>query len=107
MRGIGADQPWLARRRIGQQVAADVTGGESQRPQARDLDVREVLADAAISFQHARQRGRDDGRCRVENEAPVDAVHQIDRAFQERPSGGKEPRASASISRESGAYGEA
>ena len=45
VRGVGADDPLLARRRLGREVAADVARGQPVRAQAGERQVREVLAD--------------------------------------------------------------
>ena len=98
VRRVGADQPRLAGRRIGQQVAAHVAGGQAERAQARDLHVREVLADAVAIGQHARDRRRDRRRRRIERElAWMRCIRSIAPSSSGRP-GGNASRANAASS---------
>ena len=52
MRGIRADQPGASRRRIRPQISAHVSRGAAQRSQTRDLQMREILTDAAPVTKH-------------------------------------------------------
>lgn len=54
--GVGALQPRLARRRVGPQIAADVTGLAVEPAQAGDHHMREILADAVALIEHLRER---------------------------------------------------
>ena len=89
VRGVGADQARPAGRRRGQDVAADVPGGEADRAQAADHQVGEVLADAALVLQHFAQR-RGDARCgAVELEVLVDALREVGRGLEDAAPGGE------------------
>ena len=76
MRGIGTDQARLARRRPGQQVAADIARGEAKCPQAGDHQVGEILADAALLLEHLHDRRRHGGCLGIELEFSEDFRHQ-------------------------------
>ena len=78
MRGVGADQPRLAERWVGQQVAADVSGRQPERPQAGNGDVREVLAHTAAIFENPAERRRHRSRAAVEREVRVHLPDQRD-----------------------------
>ena len=67
------------------QIPAHVPRGEPERSQAADLQVREVLADAAAIGEHARHRRGDRRRSGIEGELLVDPVHQVDRGRDQRP----------------------
>ena len=84
VRRVGADQLRLARDRRRDQVAAHVARRQAHRAQAGDLQMREVLADAAAQAQHLVDRRRDAGRCLVVGEILVDAVGEIRHRVQQR-----------------------
>src|SRR5512134_1162513 len=52
VRGVGADELLPARRRPGVKIPADIARRQSQRPQAGDLQMREVLTDAATRLKY-------------------------------------------------------
>ena len=89
MRGVSPDQPWLARRRPGQQVAADVTGRKAQRAQATDHQMGKVLTNTAFLFQHFKDRRRYGGRLRIKGEFLENFCHQGLCTEQNRPFGWK------------------
>ena len=68
VRGVGADQARLVGRRRRFEVAADVARRQAERAQAGDLQVGEVLADAAPLPEDVGDRRRDRGRARLERE---------------------------------------
>ena len=76
MGGIGADQPWLAGRWLGEQVAADITRRQAARAQAGEHQMGEVLAHAASALQHFHQRRGDLGGFGIEGEFTEDLFHQ-------------------------------
>src|SRR5689334_24829714 len=47
VRGVRTGKPGAAGRRIGFEIAADVAGGQSERTEAADLQMGEILTDAA------------------------------------------------------------
>jgi hypothetical protein len=57
--------PW---RRLGQQIPAHIARGEPERPQAADLQVREILTDAAAIGEHSRHRRGNRRRSGIEGE---------------------------------------
>ena len=82
VRGIGANQPLLARARVGQEIAAYVASNEAQRPQTGYLQMREILADTAALLENF-HRGRADARGgRVVFEFVEDARREIERSIQ-------------------------
>jgi len=91
MGGVGALQPRLARRRDGAQIAADIGGGQAEAPQARDHDMREILADAVAIGEGFADRGRDLGRFGIVGEILADAGHQLARRLEDRPLRRKAP----------------
>src|SRR5436190_22636988 len=52
VRGISADEAGLIGRRIGFQVSADIAGGQPERAEAGDLELGEVLANAAAILEY-------------------------------------------------------
>ena len=76
MRRVRTAELLLARGRDGLQVAAHVAGGQPDRPQAADGEVREVLADALAQLQQLRQRGLHRRGALAVAEVVVDAVQQ-------------------------------
>ncbi len=85
MRRVGANQARLPRRWIRQEIAADVARWKSERSEAGDLQMREVLTHAAPLRQYSAHRRRDRRRARVEPELVVDAMHQVDGGGKQRP----------------------
>jgi hypothetical protein len=45
--GIGTDKPRLSRRRIGAKISADISSRKTDGTEARDLNVRKILANAS------------------------------------------------------------
>ena len=60
MRGVRANELRLPLRRVGEQISADIAGGESERAQARDFEMCEILANSALDPQHLLNGG-----CRI------------------------------------------
>ena len=89
MRSIRADQPAHVRAAGGPQVSADISGGQAQRSQARDLQVSEVLTDAAPESKHLFRRGPYVGCLGIEAEVLVDPSGEIEQRFGKRPAGQK------------------
>ena len=85
MRGVGADQAWLARRWLGQQVAADITRRQTTGAHAGQHQVSEVLTNPAPTLQHFHQRRRHLGGFGIEGEFAEDLLHQRLHAEQQRP----------------------
>ncbi|MNO59806.1 hypothetical protein D3C76_504020 [compost metagenome] len=85
MGGVGADQSWLARRWLGQQVAADVARGQAPGAYAGEHQVGKILADPAPTLQHFYQRRRHLSRFGIEGELSEDFLHQSLNAEQQRP----------------------
>ena len=87
MRRVGADQSRFARRRLGQQVAADIARRQAQSAKARDHDVRKILAHPLAL------RQRIDGRCvdfcafGVVVEVLENTLHQVVGSLEHRPPG--------------------
>ncbi len=73
---IGADQPWLAGRWLGEQVAADVPRRQAPRAQAGEHQVGEVLAHATTALEHFHQRRGDLGGFGIERELAENLLHQ-------------------------------
>ena len=82
MRGIRADQPRLARRRDGADIAAGIGRGQTGGAQAGDHDLREILADALALEERLVRRGVDQGRGRVEGEIVLETAGQRDPRLQ-------------------------
>src|ERR1039458_1739309 len=74
---VRADKPLLARRRARAQVAADITRRQTQRTQAGDGEMREILADAAALFQNFFKRRRHRGGRGIEFEIGKNPAVQI------------------------------
>src|ERR1019366_4616138 len=87
VRSLGANRILAAA-----QIAADVPGGESQRPETRNHEMREILANAAAGFQHLRDRRRDGRSPFIVAEVLEDAVTQIESRFGDRTLGHKRRR---------------
>src|SRR5437773_5423594 len=83
VRSVRARQPFLAFQRAGAQVAAHVARGQAERAQARDGEMREVLADAAAFLHDDLQRRRDGGGDGVVFEVVEYAAVQVQRAYEE------------------------
>src|SRR5690606_698944 len=94
VRGVGADELRLARRRQGFEVAADVAGGQAERAQRGDHELGEVLADAAAVFEDFGDRRGNGGETGVEGEfaedAPVEGGDGIEHAAARGEIGGGE-----------------
>ena len=81
---VAAHQPGHARRRLGEQVAAHVAGGQAQGAQTGNHDVGKVLAHA-FALGQGLQRGRADlGAFGFVGEVGVDTPHQVPRGLQQR-----------------------
>ena len=85
MRGIGTDHARFAGRRLGQEIATDIARRHAHRAQARQHQMREVLADTAFVFQHGEHWRSYRGRLGIELELAEDAPHQRLHRFQQRP----------------------
>ncbi len=77
-------KPRLSGGRASPQISADVAGGQSQRPQAGDLQMREVLAHAAALFKERLDRRADFGGLGVEPEIMEDAAGEVHHGFEQR-----------------------
>lgn len=77
---IRANQPWLAGRWLGEQVATDIARRQAPRTQAGKHQVSEVLAHAATALQHFHQRRGDLGGFGIEGKFAEDLLHQCLRA---------------------------
>jgi hypothetical protein len=73
-----------SRRRRSDQITADVTRRKSQRAQAADLQMREILADALVRSKNFLNRRIDFRRAREKFEIVMDAFGQIENAVQIR-----------------------
>src|SRR5271157_178093 len=89
VRGVGAYQTRVTRRRHCSQIAADVTRREAERSHAPDLEMSEVLAHAAALFEKGLDGGRDLGGLLVKAEILVDSARQIENRCEQRTSFGK------------------
>ena len=87
VRGIRADQPRSARRRPGQQIAADVAGRQSQRAQAADRQMGKILADAAAQLSTSGSGVLTVVAFGIVDEIVVDPLAQIERRGHDRPPG--------------------
>ena len=87
MRGIAAHQAWLARRRLGEQVAAHIAGGQAQRAQACHQDVGKVLANAPFVLERLKSGGVDVGAGRFVMEIAVHVGRERLGRLHERPPG--------------------
>ena len=72
---------------MGQQIAADIAGGQSERAHRPDHQMGEILADAAADFEQIVDGGRDIGGGAVIFEVGIDAVGQVPGAFENGPAG--------------------
>ncbi|MNT41351.1 hypothetical protein D3C72_1777090 [compost metagenome] len=81
---IGTNQPWLAWRWLGQQVATDVPRRQPSGTYAGEHQVSKVLADPASALQHLYQRCSHLGRFGIEGELAEDFLHQRLHAEQQR-----------------------
>ena len=77
MAGVRADQLGLTRRWPGQQGAGNIARRQTDRPQAGDLKMGKVLADASPQSQHLTQWGRDRGRGRIIGEILMNTPGQV------------------------------
>ena len=84
--GVGALQPWFARRGDRADIAAHIEGGQAKAAQARDHDMGEILTDPAALFEGLAQRRRDGGGFRIIFEIGLDARHQFGGGLQHRTS---------------------
>jgi hypothetical protein len=89
VRGIGAGEPLLARRHAIENVAADVTGRESERAQAADHQMREVLADTAAMRKDFAHLGCYRSGLRIVDKIGVYAPRQIKHGGGQRAARGK------------------
>ncbi|SCC91630.1 hypothetical protein THIX_10671 [Thiomonas sp. X19] len=92
VRGVGAHQLRFAGGRARAQVAADVTRRQTHAAQGGEHDMGVVLADAVAQFQGLRRAGVGLGAFGVVGEIGVDAVHQVQRAFEQRAARGEAGR---------------
>src|SRR5581483_1267348 len=87
VRGVRPDPASLTRCRASPQVATDVAGAQAERAETGDLNVSEVLADAAAIPERLLQGCVDSGRTRIVDEVGVDAGRQVEDAREDRPAG--------------------
>ncbi len=87
MHGVGALQPGRAVARHRAQIAADIGRRQADAAQARDHDMREVLADAAPQGERHRRRGGHRGRAGVVDHVGLDPAHEVERALEDRTAG--------------------
>ena len=80
-------EPFFSRRGRSHQIPADVSRGKSQRAQAADLQMREVLADALVRMKNFLDRRIDFRGARQKFEIVMDALGQIQNACKERAPG--------------------
>ena len=85
VRGVRAFEPLLTGSRQRAQIAADVVGRQAESAQSGDHDMGEILANAAAARENLGERRRDLGRLRIIGEIGVDAPHQIEGRFENRP----------------------
>ena len=89
MRGVRSDAARHSGRGRRLEIAAHVPRGDAERPQAGNLEPREVLAHATTETEDFRQ-GRRDGRgVRIEREVGVNACRQVDHRVEKRAPRGK------------------
>src|SRR5580704_13818705 len=74
VRCVGADQARSARWRHGSQIATDITRRQSQRSHACDLQMGEILTDAAALFKESFDGSGNLGSLLVEAEILVDSM---------------------------------
>src|ERR1043166_3336336 len=86
---VGAKQSFLIFRGMSPQVAADVTRRQAERAQARDGEMREILADATAFFPDLLERRGNRGGRGVVDEILEDAPGQVAPAIEQRRFGGK------------------
>jgi hypothetical protein len=82
--GIAPAKFWLSGRRISFEIAADVSSREPLRAQAGELEMREILADAAARFEYVCQRAGDCGCGRIKRKILVDPSRQIANGIKDR-----------------------
>ena len=87
MRRIGTDQSRFARRRLCQQVAADIARRQAQGAKARDHDVRKILAHPLALRQRIDGRRIDFCAFGVVVEVLENTLHQVIGSLEHRPSG--------------------
>ncbi|KAK0330019.1 hypothetical protein LTR94_034499, partial [Friedmanniomyces endolithicus] len=73
---VGADQPRLAGRRDGADIAGGIGGRQAGGAQARNHDLREILAHAAAVAERLVRGGVDQRGGGVEGEIVLDAARQ-------------------------------
>ncbi len=79
--------------RQGAEVAADVAGRQAERAQAGDLQMREILADAAPFFEESFHGSAHFGGFGIEDEILVDAAGEVASGFEKRAAGRETTRA--------------
>jgi hypothetical protein len=87
MGGVGSAKLWLAWRRIGFQIAADITSRETLRTQAGKLKVREILANSAARIEHIGHRAGDRGCSGIEREIFMNAPSEVVDGIEDWPFG--------------------
>ena len=83
---VGPDEPRLTRGRRRNEIPAHVSRRESNRPQAADLEMGEVLTDATTKPQHLVQRRADVRGRLVVAEIVVNPPCEVQQRLQPRPS---------------------
>lgn len=86
---VGPGHSGLASCGMSDHISADVSGGNSQRSQAANLEVCKILTDTATMFKNIQHRRSNGCGADVEFEFLVNSASQIPCAFQQRPGGRK------------------
>src|SRR5258706_15888104 len=74
---VSAGKSFLAGRRIGFQITAHVAGRQTERPEATNLDVGEVLANPSPILKYLFERSADRSSLRIKFKIPVDSLCQV------------------------------
>ena len=82
---VGSHQTRLARRRKCSEITTYVARGQPKRTQTGDLQMREILADAAPLFEERLNRRTDFRGLVIESKIPIDPMRKIAHAFEHGP----------------------
>ena len=83
VRCVGSHQPRLTHWWLSPQVAADVSSGKTQRPEAPEHEVCQILTDPSPVFKHLQNWCTDGGRLGVVFHVPVETRIQLPRSRQD------------------------
>ena len=72
MGGVSSDEAGFAGWWVGTEIAADIAGGELERAETGDLEVGEILANAAFFAEHFLSRCADVGGFGIELKVAMD-----------------------------------